>query len=247
LASWVFRLAPILGADRVIAVSRAVRDHLSPGKLGRGKVTVVWNGIEQRPSGRARDVDRPTVAFVGRLNRWKGWDVYLDAVAQVAPNFPTARFVVVGDPPPDEAWRSAELHRQVSRLGLENRVEIFGFEQDVAGLLDEVAIIAVPSVWPEPFGLVTLEGMRAGCAVIATAHGGALDLIEPGTSGVLVPPGNPGALATAMTSLLADPTLRARLGDAARDRATAAFSEASFLDGIERVYADVRTRSTSRS
>ena len=237
IASWIFRIAPTLTADRVIAISRAVRDHVSPRGLGRGRVTVVWNGIEERPEAPQRDVDRPVVAFVGRLNRWKGWDVFLDAVGRIASTFPKARFLIAGDAPPGEEWRTAALQDQLARLGLQSRVEALGFERDVPALLDQVAVVVVPSVWPEPFGLVTLEAMRAGCAVIATAHGGSLDLIEAGTTGALVPPGDPTSLAAVIESLLEDPALRARLGGAARRRAQTAFTREAFLDGIEQVYA----------
>ena len=236
LLSWAFRLAPTLTADRVVAVSRAVRDHISPGGLGRGKVTVIWNGIEDRHVEPLDIGDVPVVAFIGRLNRWKGYDVFVEAVARIALEFPHARFLVAGDPPPGEEWRTTALLDRISRLGIADRVEIVGFESDVPALLDRVAVIATPSTWPEPFGLVTLEAMLAGRAVIATTHGGALDLIVPGTSGLLVPPGDPGALAAAIALLLRDAALRARLGAAARARAQTQFSCNRFLSGMECLY-----------
>jgi glycosyltransferase involved in cell wall biosynthesis len=236
ILSWVFRLAPTLMADHVIAISRAVRDHVSPGGFGRGKVTVVWNGIEDHPAAPIDGGAAPVVAFIGRLNRWKGYDVFVDAIAQIASTFPEARFMVAGDPPPGEEWRTTALADRLSRLGIADRVEIVGFESDVPALLERVAVVVTPSKWPEPFGLVTLEAMRAGRAVIATAHGGALDLITPGTSGLLVPPGDSAALAAAMAALLDDPALRTRLGTAARRRAQTHFSDDRFVTGIERVY-----------
>jgi glycosyltransferase involved in cell wall biosynthesis len=235
-ASWFFRLAPILTSTRVVAISRAVRDHVSPGKLRRSRVTVVWNGIEDRPMVPLRDGKPPVVAFIGRLNRWKGWEVFLEAIAVVAPRFPSARFLVAGDPPPGEEGRTAALHQQLSRLGISDRVEVVGFEPDVPALLERISIVVAPAEWPEPFGMVTLEAMRAGRAVIATALGGTRDLIEPGTSGLLVPPSDPNALAQAMTTLLDDSEFRGRLGAAAHRRAQTHFSAESFVTGIEDVY-----------
>jgi glycosyltransferase involved in cell wall biosynthesis len=242
IANWVFRLAP-LTASRVIAISRAVRDHVSPRGLGRRRVAVVWNGIEDRARSPKRDPDRPVVGFVGRLNRWKGWDVFLEAVALTAPAFPNARFLVAGEPPPGEEWRRGLLNDQLTRLGLTGRVDVRGFESDVPALLDGVAIAVVPSIWPEPFGLITLEAMRAGCAVIASAHGGSLDLIESGASGVLVPPGDSSSLAAAISTLLAAPVLRDRLGDSAHGRSRTVFTELAFLDGVERAYAVAQRKS----
>jgi glycosyltransferase involved in cell wall biosynthesis len=234
--NWVFRFAPALTATRVVAISRAVRDHVSIPLVGHRNVILVQNGIEDRPAVPLPPSDSPLVAFAGRINRWKGWDVFLDAAAVVAPEFPTARFLVAGDTAPGEEWRTDSLQARLGRLGIADRVDVVGYSDDVPGLLDKAAIVVVPSIWPEPFGLITLEGMRAGRAVIATAQGGALDLIEDGRSGLLVAPGDTGALARAIRSLLADPGMRAELGDAARRRALGRFSETRFIDGIERVY-----------
>lgn len=237
LLGWIFRLVPVLTADRVVAVSRAVKDHLSPGGLGKRRITVVWNGIQDRPAlPLPSDHDGPAVAFIGRLNRWKGWEVFVDAVGIVAPAFPTARFVVAGDPPPGEEWRIAALRERLSRAGLQDRIDVLGFEPDIETLLSKVDIVAVPSLWPEPFGLVTLEAMQAGRAVVASAHGGTLDLIESGCSGLLVPPGDAAALGSAFTALLRDAALRARLGAAARKRAEARFTLQRFVEEMERVY-----------
>ena len=236
IASWVFRLAPSLTASRVIAISRAVRDHVSPRGLGRSKVTTVWNGIEARPVVPLNEHDPPVVAFVGRINRWKGVEVFIAAIPRVAAAFPEVRFLIAGDPPAGEEWRTPALREAVARLRLGNRVEILGFEENVPGLLERVSILVVPSIWPEPFGLVTLEAMRAGRAVVATTHGGALDLIESGESGLLVAPGDPGALGDAIERLLANPALRERLGEAAHRRAETMFSEGAFLDGVQLVY-----------
>jgi glycosyltransferase involved in cell wall biosynthesis len=236
LFSWVFRLAPTLTADRVVAISHAVRDHISPGGLGRRKVTIVWNGIEDRSAAPLDIGTAPVVAFIGRLNRWKGYEVFVEAVARIAPEFPATRFLVAGDPPPGEEWRTTALLDSLSRLGIADRVEMLGFESDVRALMERVSVVVTPSTWPEPFGLVTLEAMWAGRAVIASAHGGALDLIAPGMSGLLVPPGDSTALAAAIAMLLDSPALQTRLGAAARRRAQTHFSLDRFVSGIERVY-----------
>lgn len=236
LGNWLFRLAPVLTASHVIAVSRAVRNHLTPGGWGRRKVSVVWNGIEKPDVGKTTDERPSVVAYIGRLNRWKGLEVFVDAIAAVAAKSPSARFLIAGDPPAGEEWRATALATSIAEMGLGDRVSILGFERDVPKLMERVSIVVVPSIWPEPFGLVTLEAMRAGKAVIASAAGGSLDLIEPGRSGLLVPAGEPAALATAIGTLLDDSALRARLGAAARRRAQALFSADAFLDGVELVY-----------
>ena len=90
------------------------------------------------------------------------------------------------------------------------------------------------------FGLVVVEAMQAGCAVIVSDHGGAREIVEPEKgSGVVVPPGDPDALARAIGDLLADPDRRQAMGVAARRRVAEAFSTARMVDDLEAVYRDL--------
>jgi glycosyltransferase involved in cell wall biosynthesis len=180
--------------------------------------------------------DRPVVAFVGRLNRWKGHDVFVEAIARLADRHPNARFVIAGSAPPGEEGRREELDARIRELGIADRVEVLGFVPDGAAVFDAARIAVVPSIWPEPFGLTVLEAMRAGCATIATRHGGATELIEDGKTGLLVTPGDVEALASAIGLLLDDAALADRLGAAAREHVTPRFSVGQMLDGVEAEY-----------
>jgi glycosyltransferase involved in cell wall biosynthesis len=247
--AWLFRLLPPLRADRVIAVSDAVRRNLTRWRWARPRVVVVRNGISPRtgPLPDRSGEHRLTVAFVGRLNRWKGYEVFVAAVGRLAGRYPTARFVVAGDPPPGEAWRTDDLASRIAAAGLADRVERLGRVADGAALFDATDIAVVPSTWPDPLPTVVLEAMRAGCAVVASDHGGAPEMIERDRSGLLVPPGDPAALADALARLLDDAALRHDLGLAAADRVAAAFTVARSMDGLEAVYAAVLAQPEARS
>jgi glycosyltransferase involved in cell wall biosynthesis len=238
LLAWLFRVLPPLTADRVIAISEAVRRHLTPAGWFRDRVVRVYNGLPDRPTAPFAPLvgSRPVVAFVGRLNRWKGQDVFVEAAVKLVNRHPEARFVIAGDAPPGEERRVEELGTQIRDAGVDDRVELLGFVPDGAAVLDAAAIAVVPSVWPEPFGLTVLEAMRAGCATVATNHGGAAELIEDGRTGLLVPPADVESLAAAIGRLLDDPGLRARLGAAAREHVSATFGVERMLDDIEAVY-----------
>jgi glycosyltransferase involved in cell wall biosynthesis len=238
LMAWLFRMAPPLAADRVIAISDAVRRHVSPRGLLGDRVVTVHNGLPHRtaPTGGDR-FTRPLVACVGRLNRWKGQSVFVDAIARLDGRFPDARFLIAGDAPPGEPEPREQLVARIHAAGLDERIELAGFVEDGATIFEGAAIAVVPSIWPEPFGLVVLEAMRAGCTVIATDHGGAVELIEHDRSGLLVPPGDAAALAEAIARVLGDPALGVALGAAGRARAEHDFGVPAMLDGIEAVYA----------
>ena len=147
---------------------------------------------------------------------------------------------MAGDPPPGEAWRTADLAGRIHVAGLDGRIRPLGFVADGAGVFDAADIAVVPSTWPDPFPTVILEAMRAGCAVIAADHGGAPEMIDAaGGGGFLVPPGDAAALADAIATLLADADRRAAMGAAARRRVGTDFTTDRMVDQLERLYADV--------
>ena len=235
LASLLFRLVPLVTSDLVLAVSQATKRHLTPFGIGRKKVVVLWNAIDPRPMRAQPRQQPPLVAFVGRLNRWKGYEVLVAAAALLADELPEVRFAIAGDPPAGEEWRTQELKDAVARLGLTDRFELPGFVADGAAVFERATIAVVPSTWPEPFGGVTLEAMWAGTPVIATAHGGSVEIVETGDSGVLVPPGDPYALAGAMRRLLNDASLRERMAGVGQRRAREIFSAEHSQERLDRI------------
>ena len=242
LLAWMFRAAPGLGADAVIVVSDAVRQHLLTLPWRRGRVVRILNGIAAvgpRPMAGLRSGNGPLIAYVGRLNRWKGYEVFVEAVAQISERYPTADFVLAGDPPFGEEWRAESLRQDAAAAGVTGRLRLLGHVPDGAAVCSAADIVAVPSTSPDPLPTVVLEGMRAGCAVVVSAHGGAPEMIEDGVSGILVPPGDAVALARAIAGLLDDPGRRERIGSAARERVRAEFSVERMLDQVERVYLDL--------
>lgn len=240
LLGLVFRLVPLLAAEKVIAVSDAVRRHLGFGHIARRKVATIHNGIETTAYFAAdagvSALGHPVTAFVGRLNRWKGYQLYVAAVARIASRHPSAAFVLAGDAPAGEEWRVKELERQVAELHMGGRLKLLGYHPDAPALFEASDIVVVPSIWPDPFPTVVLEAMRAGCAVIASRHGGALEMLEHGVSGVLVAPGDVNGLAEAIDTLIGDPLLRARLGAAARERLRTEFNLERFSLQLRDLY-----------
>lgn len=156
-------------------------------------------------------IPRPRVAFVGRLHPQKHVDVLVRAAARI----PGVSVVLVGDGP-----QRTNLQRLTGRLGLTDRVHFLGFvpHEHVARLLRAADVLAMPSRYEE-LGTALLEGLEAGLPIVASATGGIPQIIEHGRTGLLVPPGDPDALATALTRILRDRTLAVRLGNAASHEA----------------------------
>ena len=232
----VLRLALRVLPAAVVANSRATLASLPPL---RG-VSVLHPPLPAAvPTGprRRRDDGVVRVGVVGRLAPWKGQHVLLQALARLPVGTPVEA-VVVGAPLFGETAYEAELHRFVEQHGLADRVRFAGFVTDVWPHLLDLDVLVHCSVVPEPFGQVVVEGMAAGCAVVAAAAGGPLEVVTDGVDGLLVPPGDVDGLAAALRLLVADGELRERLGRAARERARS-FAPDHVADQLVDVYRTV--------
>jgi len=162
-------------------------------------------------------VDAPLVVMAGRISPWKGQHIFVEALAQVSAACPAVHGVIVGQPEEaDGPGYAARVQAQAAALGLGERLHWAGFRRDMPQVLAAADVVVHCSVKPEPFGRVIIEGMAAGRPVVASALGGAAEIITHGQDGLLTPAGDAAALAEALLHLLADRTARDRLGQAAR-------------------------------
>lgn len=168
--------------------------------------------------------------FVGRLVANKGASVAIEALARTAA---PVRLVIVGEGP-----QKPDLEKLASDLGVADRVDFEGWcpPAQVISHLDSATALLVPSLWPEPFGLVVLEAFSRRCAVIASDTGGLSDLVRHGISGFLVPPGDSHTLARSMANILDQPALRSALVETAALDLTTLYSLELHLDRLEAVY-----------
>jgi len=157
-------------------------------------------------------VGRPRVLFVGRLAPQKGVRNLVAAAGLLED--PSAQVLLVGDGPERPA-----LEREAERIGLGDRLHFLGFvaHDRLPAVLAHADLLVLPSLYEE-LGTVLLEAMQAGLPIVASKTGGIPDVIEDGVNGLLVPPGNPEALAHAIDRLLADRDLAYRLSEGARER-----------------------------
>jgi glycosyltransferase involved in cell wall biosynthesis len=217
-------------ADLAVSYSSAVDRHLSANSVTRRRVIPLFTTMV--PSAGSGHATRRRVVFAGRIAAAKGVSVLVRAARDV-----DAEFVVCGD-----GWQLDAMRRLARRLGVQERVCFTGWlgAEELAHELAEASVVVVPSVWPEPFGLVGIEALAAGRPVVASATGGTEDWLEDGVSGLCVTPGNAPALAWALNELLADPARQGAMGAAGRAMVAARFSAEHHLAALLEAYRTAR-------
>jgi len=238
----------------VIAVSEAVRDGLLASGMSARRVVTVLNGIPpceaaaspaspasptspSSPTSLRRELGLqpdggPVIGYVGRLCPQKEPDLLLQAAALLRGRWPGLQIVLVGGD--GDGGRYADQLRVLGRR-LRLAVRICGYRRDAARLIRAFDVMAVTSR-AEPFGLVTLEALARGVPVVATCSGGSREIIRDGREGLLVPPGDPQALAIALSRLLCEHTLRARCEQAGPRRVASCFEHSRQVRNTEKVY-----------
>jgi glycosyltransferase involved in cell wall biosynthesis len=221
----------------VVANSYEVKLRLE--EEGIGPVEVVHNGIPVTPPP-ARHGGRPTVSFAGRLVSVKGADVLLNAFGEVVKTLPEAELLIAGD-----GQERGSLERYAREMGLEKNVRFLGYvrNETLSEKLQTAWVHVVPSVWAEPFGIVAIEAMMRGQAVIASRHGGLAEIVRDGETGLLVAPGDSQALARALTQVLRSRKYAESLGTAGYEHAVENFSLDTFCDRFTAFYGELARRS----
>ena len=219
----------------IVGCSHDVQRHLE--RDGIETREVIWPGVRERPRRPPLD-GPPTVTFAGRLRVEKGVDVLVRAFARARERVPDARLSIAGAGPAEPAVRAL-----IEQLGLADSAVLHGQlgGEMLERTLDRGWVHAVPSRWPEPFGLTATEAMMRGTAVIASDIGGLAESVVHGTTGLRVPAGDENALADALSCVLADRALAERFGDAGRERAHAQFTLDGCITRFERLYDALRS------
>ena len=238
----VIRCLGWLLADGYLPNSRST---LSTLITARKPSLVAYPGIDVDRAGLLRPQREPAdtvVVVVGRLTRWKGQDVFLRALADVAVR-PSQVYLVGGTHFGEEAFRD-ELRNLSIELDLP--VIFTGHVDDAGSYMRKADVLVHCSVISEPFGQAIVEGMNAGCAVIASRSGGPSEIVEAGVNGLLVDSGDQAQLTAALDELIADRAQRQRLAAAARTRA-AYFDIFDSARAVAGFLATVASRFTGRA
>ena len=213
--------------DALLVGSRFMQEELLQNGFAEEQVHILPNAVPA-PSLDPQPVPQaPSVLYVGQLIRGKGVDLLLRALAQMGVRF-EASIVGTGN-------AEARLQAMCRRLGLAGQVRFEGWvpHEDLARHYAAARVVAVPSRWPEPFGMIGLEAMLQARPVVGFDVGGIPDWLEHEVTGLRVPEQDVTAFARALERVLTDPDTAARLGRNGRERACAQFSFDRYLDRLE--------------
>jgi glycosyltransferase involved in cell wall biosynthesis len=233
-------------SDAFVTVSEETRRRMiDRGGIDARSIVLVRNGIPS-PQGPANDLrtelgiarDAPVIGTVAVLRREKALDILLRGAALLTSRFPGLRILIAGEGP-----ERPDLERLRDSLGLGDAVVFLGFRADVPAVL-ATTDVAVFSSASEGSPLAVMEAMQAARPIVATRVGGVPDLIEDGVQGILVPPGDPSALAAAVARALEDRAAGAAMGMRARERGRRDFDIEGTVRQVEQLYEDLYARST---
>ncbi|HBV96280.1 MAG: glycosyl transferase [Peptococcaceae bacterium BICA1-7] len=224
-----------------IAVSGGLQKALVQQGIPERKITVIYNGLNpdlfriEGAVGRWRQKAGfspgvPLVAIVGRLHLVKGHRYFLKAAAEILKERADVHFLVVGCGPERDS-----LEEFTGKLGISDHVTFTGFISDVSELMPDLNLLIVPSLW-EGFGLTALEAMAVGVPVVATSVGGLPEIVDHGTTGLLVPPADEAGLTRGITWMLDHPQEAVEMAAAAKEVVEQKFSASAMARKTEDLY-----------
>jgi glycosyltransferase involved in cell wall biosynthesis len=236
--------------DRIICVSRAIRDHYGGADDDRFRLVYVGNSlhrqIEQTDPERVRAErarwglvpEDVVVGFMGRLVAPKGAEDVVAAVEEVHRRHPRVKLLLVGDAKNQEEGVEETIRRAVEERGM-SFITLAGFQRDEAlyYLMFDVFVLATRN--DEPYATSVVQAMMAGRPVVATTTGGTPELVRNGETGLLVPPQSPREMARALARLVEDPALARRLAEAGHEYVMQHNREEQTTAQVERLYEEV--------
>jgi glycosyltransferase involved in cell wall biosynthesis len=231
-------------SDKILVVSKAVKAHWQVD-LPDDKFELIYNGIDYEPylhTGKslrrelAISEETCVIGMIARVSPWKGQQYFLEIAKELNKKFINLIFIMTGDPFPGSEYVYKEIVDKINKNKLNDFVIDLGFRKDIPNVLATLDILVLPSILPDPFPTVILEGMASGKPVVATAHGGAPEMLVDQLSGYLVPWDNAQEAARKISPLIENVNLRSEMGVFNKNRVLKNFSLTSFQKNIARVF-----------
>jgi len=222
--------------QKVLCVSEAVKSNLT--HIQEEKLKVVYNGIDLQPFIAAdynlkEELNLPIstiiIGMVARVHFWKGQDYFLDVAYNLSKRYDNIHFIMVGDAFSGYEYLYDEINNKIDRYNLKSKVTDLGFRTDIANILNGIDIFMLPSILPDPLPTTVLEAMASGLPVVATAHGGACEMVVDNDTGYLVPWDDADEASRSFHKLIENKEHRIEMGCNGRERVKEYFSLQSFV------------------
>ena len=233
----------------VVYNSQATRLFWEVNNTIKNKGIVIHNGIEinnlQCSSTEISEVRKKlfqaqpnevVLALVGRISRWKGQIILLEAFNDLVQKYRHIKLVFVGAPPPNQEKFQEDLEERITSFQLNDKVLIIPFQNEIHKIWQAIDIAVVPSTEPEPFGMVAIEAMLAHKPIVGSNHGGLTEIIVNNETGFLVTPNSVQDLVIALEKLIQNELLRKEMGEKGYLRVTTAFSVEQYVDSFEKFF-----------
>ena len=237
--------------NSIISISNSVTHYVKEKGINIDNFITIYDGIDitavlNMRKRKSDDLRRELnvsdkhflVGIIGNFKNWKGQHVAVEAAKLLKDKYPHIKYLFIGAVSNLEEDKKyyQYVKDMVNRSGLNRDVIFTGFRTDIQDIISVLDILVHTSIAPEPFGRVILEGMIFSKPVIATAHGGPLEIIEDGLSGFLIPPSDPKALAKKIDYLITNHAIRQQVGICGRKRVEEYFNIETNVRQIEQVY-----------
>lgn len=233
-------------ADKVIAVSKPVKQHLINSGVNSKKIKVIHNGINSNifsPDVKSdylyKEWNIPRnavkVGMIGRINNWKGQEDFLEALAPLLNRCENLYLFIIGSAFEGQEWRINNLKEKIANLSHNERIVFSKFRKDNYAVEHFFDILILPSTSPDPLPTVVLETMGCGRAVIGYAHGGITEMVKDGYNGKLVKPLSKEDLRNAVLECIKTKKY-IEWGNHSRKRLLSDFSLERFINNFENIY-----------
>lgn len=236
----------------IVYNSQATKAFWEVNQRIKNKGIVIWNGIEIsmpkiglseiseiRTNLFSSQTNEIVIALVGRISRWKGQMILLEAFNNLLQNNKDIKLIIVGAPPPNQENFQDDLEDKIAQYQLKSKVTIIPFQNEIHKIWQAIDIAVVPSTEPEPFGMVAIEAMIAHKPIVGSNHGGLTEIIKNNETGFLVTPNSVNDLVTALEKLIQDKSLRNEMGEKGYLRVIEEFSVEQYVDSFDKFFKKV--------
>lgn len=226
-------------ADVIIVNSKATGKSLN---VSSSKIKLIYDAVEEQKKQGNNKPTNPeviTIGMAGRINRWKGQKLFVDAASLVLEKHPNILFQIAGNACFGEEFLENDLRNYIMSKNIKDKVIMLGYLDDMSSFYENVDIFVLPSIQPEPFGLVITEAMDYGIPVVATNHGGPTEILVNGESGYLVDYKSAKEMAKVLIMLIEDANKRKTIGANGKKRKRELFAVSTMINDTEKILSDI--------